>query len=204
MANVNVAELRASLKACLEFCREHEDRDYCRRHLPRLKRALNKFQKSRKETDRSFTEWRAEKRREKKSWKALSKTLAATQDELERIDAFGYPDERTRYWDREILEDAVRSMMEYLDEHADAIDFAEKYRDKLERQLDTAKSELDDEGNALDNYTQKVKLRSDAMGTAKEAVAEFRNTLRDELGTDHPEYQSIRWPYELSPDEGFF
>lgn len=204
MANVNVADLRASLKECIEFCQEHDDREYCQRHLPRLERALENFQSSRRETDQTFANWRAEQRAEKKAWKALSQTLAETQDELERVDAFGYPDERVRYWDPERLEDAVQMMMSYLADHSDDIEVADKYHDKLERELSAAKDEGSEQGNALRQYTQKVKIRSDAMGAAKEAVDDFRNALRDELGENHPEYQSIRWPYALSPDDGFF
>lgn len=201
MPNVNVADLRASLKSCVEFCREHEERDYCERHLPRLERALHELRESRRETDEYFAEWRVEQRQERKSWKELAKTLREAQEELDRVNAVGFPDQRIRYWDEELLEETVREMVSYLEQRTDEIEFAADYADRLTRTLDGAVDEDDEQSDALRAYQRRVKKRSDAMGGAAQVIADFRELLRDELGTDDPEYQSLRWPYALSPDE---
>jgi chromosome segregation ATPase len=204
MANVNTAELRASLKNCVEFCRANDDRDYCQRHLPRLEKALHKLQESRDETDACFTDWREEQRQQKQSWKELARELRQTQEELSRVDASGFPDERVMYWDEEILAEAINRMIDWLKEQGEAIDFAVDTADKLERKLESAQGENEEQEEALRVYRNKVKKRSDSMGRAIQVVVDFRELLRDQLGEEHEDYQSIRWPYALSPDDNFF
>lgn len=201
MPNVNIADLRASLKSCVEFCREHESREYCQRHLPILERALDELRESRRQTDEYFVEWREEQREQRQSWKRLAKLLRETQDELDRVNAVGYPDQRIMYWDQELLEETVREMIGFLEGQGDEIEFAGNYSDKLERTLEGARDEDDEQSDALRAYQGRVKKRSDAMGGAAQVVADFRELLRDELGVDDPEYQSLRWPYALSPDQ---
>lgn len=204
MPNVNMAELRSSLKSCVRFCRSHDDRDYCQRHLPILEKALHDLQESTRETDEYFTEWRREQREEKQSWKALAKGLREAQDELDRVNAFGYPDKRVMYWDEEILTDAVENMIAYLEEHSEDLEFAADLAGKLERRLEKAQGEDRQQSDALRHYQRKVKKRSDAMGGAAQVIGDFRELLRDELGVDDSEYQQIRWPYGISPDEKTF
>ncbi|MFB6373057.1 MAG: hypothetical protein ABEN55_08070 [Bradymonadaceae bacterium] len=204
MANVNMAELRSALKSCVEFCREHDDREYCERHKPRLEGALEELLESRRETDRYFADWRDEQRDQKKAWKDLAKELRRAQKELDRVNAFGYPDQRVMYWDKERLEESLEEMITYLREHTDDFEFAEDIASTLERKIDLAHDEIDDQKDALRVYRRKVKKRSDAMGGAAQVIGDFRELLRDELGEDDEEYQSIRWPFGISPDEATF
>jgi chromosome segregation ATPase len=201
MANVNMAELRSTLEHCVEFCRKHDERDYCQRHRPLLENALEELEESRKETDQYFADWRECQRQQKKSWKELAGELRDAQKELDRVNAYGYPDERIRYWDEERLEEAIDEMIEYLQEHTDEIDFAADLADKLDRKLDIAHQYVDEQEDALDVYRSKIKKRSDAMGGAAQVIGDFRELLRDELGIEDEEYQSIRWPYNISPDD---
>jgi len=204
MANVNMAELRSALKSCVEFCREHDDREYCQRHKPLLEGALQDLVESRRETDNYFSQWREEQREQKKAWKQLAKDLRQAQKELDRVNAYGYPDQRVMYWDEEVLEEAIEEMVEYLRDHADEYDFAEDMASSLDRKVEIAHDEVDEQQDALRAYRRKVKKRSDAMGGAAQVIGDFRELLRDELGEDDPEYQSIRWPFGISPDEATF
>lgn len=201
MPSVNAAELRASLKSCIEFCQDHSDREYCERQRPLLERALERYRESRDETDRYYAEWREEWRTQKQCWKEVSQTLADVQDQLEAVNAVGYPDRTVRYWDEEELRDIVEDMIAFLEDNDD-IEFAENEAGKLERKLEAAEQAVEDQKDALRAYNRRVKKRSDSWGQAVEAVRDFRELVRDELGSDHPEYESIRWPYAVSPDDG--
>ncbi|MFB6264684.1 MAG: hypothetical protein ABEL76_13830 [Bradymonadaceae bacterium] len=201
MANVNFAELRASLRDCVEFCREHEDRSYCERFLPKIEDALDSLQESKRESDASYAEWRAERRGRRKAWKELSKQLKEAQRKLDGINAVGFPTEEVRYWDEDRLQEIVEEMRGYLDARTDAIDFAEDLSDRLQRKLDAAIDETDDEYGAVDSYSRQAKLRSKAFGSAVQVLSDFREALREELGQDHPEYTEIRWPYTVAPDD---
>lgn len=202
MPSVNVAELRASLKSCLEYCQEHPERGFCERQQPLLERAMEKFEESRAETDHFYAKWRAKWRDEKQAWKALSKTFAQTQRQLDAVNATGYPDQTVRYWDKNELRDVVETLIDYLEGRSEEIDFAADEAGKLERELEAAEDSVKDQEDALRVYNRRVKKRSDARGQAVEAVRDFREVMRDELGVDHEEYQSVRWPYAVSPDEG--
>lgn len=201
MPNVNMASLRASLEQCVEFCREHDDREYCARHLPMLEEALEELEGSRQETDDQYAEWRNRRQSQLQIWKSLAKLLDETQEELNRVNAVGYPDQTIRYWNRDLLEEVVEEMIEYLEARTDEIESAGRYADKLRRELASANEEVDKQKKALRNYQRRVKKRSDAMAGAAQAIMDFRELLEDEVGTDHPEYEGIRWPYALSPTE---
>ncbi len=204
MANVNMAELRTTLEHCVEFCREHDDREYCQRHGPRLEDALEDLESSRRETDAYFTEWRRRQREQKIAWKELAGQLREAQQKLDRVDAFGYPDERLMYWDEERLEEGLEEMIDYLREQTDEFEFADELAETLQRKLEMAHQDVEEQEEALDDYRNKIKKRSDAMGGAAQVIGDFRELLRDELGAEDDEYQSIRWPYGVSPDEATF
>lgn len=201
MPNVNVAELKSSLKQCVEYCREHQDRDYCERHLSRLEEALEDLRESRRETDEFYSDWMKQHRSQRQAWKELAETLREVQDELDRVNAVGYPDERIRYWDEELLEEAVDEMVEYLEEEGDDVESAGDMAGRLERYLKAARDETEQQENARGAYTRRVKKRSDAMGLAINVLADFRDLLREQLGEEHPEYEGIRWPYGVAPDQ---
>jgi hypothetical protein len=42
------------------------------------------------------------------------------------------------------------------------------------------------------------------MQDATAAIGDFRDELRQVLGSEDEEYQSIRWPYAVAPDENIF
>jgi len=201
MPNVNMANLRASLEQCVEFCRDNDNRDYCARHLPMLEEALEELKESREETDDRYADWRDRRQDQLQAWKRVAKLLDETQRELNRVNAVGYPDQKVRYWDQELLEGVVEEMIEYLRARTDEIESAETYADKLRRELDEALEEIEKQEKALRLYQRLVEKRTDAMAGAAQAVKDFRALLEDEIGTDHPDYEGIRWPYALSPTE---
>jgi len=201
MPNVNMADLRSSLRGCVEYCRNHEERDFCQRHLPLLEDALEELVESRKETDEYYAKWRGQRRSHRQAWKSVSSLFAETQQELDRVNAVGYPDQTVRYWDEELLEEVVEEMIEYLEARRDSIESASEYIDKLDRELGKAREELEAKKTALRGYQRRVKKRSDAMAGAAQAIMDFREILEDELGSKHPDYDEIRWPYALTQYE---
>ena len=201
MANCNVAELRAALTSSIEYCRNHRDRDFCDRHLPRLERALEKFEESRDESDRLYVDWREDWNAEKQAWKALSEILRDVQNQLDAMNVTGYPDARVRYWDAEELDGVVEQMKSFLREDADDIEGSSDLADKIERRQESAHDAKKAQENSRDVYRGRVRKRSDARGQAVEAVRDFREVMRETLGVDNDDYQSIRWPYAVSPDD---
>jgi ribosomal protein S10 len=201
MANCNVAELRAALTSSIEYCRQNRDREFCDRHLPRLERALEKFEESREESDRLYVDWREDWAAEKQAWKALSQILRDVQNQLDAMNVVGYPDARVRHWDAEQLDEVVEQMKTFLRESADDIEGADDLADKIERRQESAYDAKKEQEDSRDVYRGRVRKRSDARGQAVEAVRDFREVMRETLGVDHEDYQSIRWPYAVSPDD---
>lgn len=201
MTYANMFELTKSLADCLEYCREHPERDHTEFHCSLLADAQEQLERTTDKADREFVEWRMENREDMLAWKHLAGQMKAVQKELDAVNAIGYIDQKINYWNREALLEAVDEMLDYLRERTDVIDFAEKRADKLERQKRKALSEDDDSDRALDEYIRFSKMQSDGLVSAKETIANFRKVLRRDLGTDHEDYQSIRWPHQVSPDE---
>ncbi|RAL23556.1 hypothetical protein DL240_05190 [Lujinxingia litoralis] len=201
MSVANVFELNKCLDDSIRYCEEHSTREHCAIFGPRLRKARRDFNEALKATDRQFTQWRMESRDDKLAWKHLASELRQTQNELARVGAVGYASERVMYWDPNILLAAVAEMVEYLEDRAEQIDFAREYADKLQRQAEKARGESKEEGSAFANYTRFATLRSDAFSEVADTLSGFRQMLRRELGKENADYQSIRWPLTLSPDE---
>lgn len=201
MPYANIAEVRACLTDCLEYCKEHRDLDYCDHYGPQIADVLDEIRQAWASTDKYFAKWRREAGEDKASWKAVAKLLREVQRKLDRVDAIGYPDRRVMYWDEAILESAARQMMDYLAGHADDIDFAEDYLSRFEQLLDTAHNEHGQSADALRNYQRHFRARRDALSNGYHVIAEFRDSMRRRVGTDDPDYQEIRWAWSVSPDE---
>lgn len=201
MSVANVFELTKCLDDCIRYCELHPERAHSVMFGDRLRRARANFEDALKSTDRQFTQWRMESRDDKLAWKHLAKELRLTQDHLAQVGAVGYESERVMYWATHLLVDAVAEMVEYLRDRADQIDFAGKQADKLERMVDSAQGEAKDEGSAFNNYQRFATLRSDAFSDVADSLSSFRVLLRRELGKTNADYQSIRWPLSLAPDE---
>ncbi len=196
----NIFELNKCLKDCLAYCEEHPDREHSGFYEPLLRDAQRQLNKSTEKANKEFAEWRHENRDDMLAWKHLSKELAATQRELNRVNAIGYFDQKVNYWDRGQLLSAIDQMLTYLEKRRDDLSFAEERIDKLERQRSKALSEGTEADNALDEYVRFSKMRSEALMTTKDTIANFRKTLRRELKKTNDEYQGIRWPQQVSPD----
>ena len=201
MSYANVFELTKCLADCLEYCKEHPERDHAKFHLPLVAGAQQQLEQTTDKADREFVEWRMENREDMLAWKHLAGQVTAVQKKLNSVNAVGYIDQKINYWNREALIEAVDEMIDYLRQRADVIDFAEKKADKLERQKEKALSENDESDRALDEYIRFSKMRSDGLVNAKETIGNFRSALRRDLGTRNEEYQAISWPHQVSPDE---
>lgn len=205
MAQANISEVRTCIKQCLSFCETNSDREYCQRHGPKFEDVLDRLESSRLESDEYYKEWRAAIKEQHIKWREVSEELADLQDELERVNAVGFPDQQTRYWDEERLAEVVGEMVDFLESNADDIDIdVEDAVERLERKVDSARETIEREQETRDAYKRIVKKRSEAMQDAAVTIGDFRDELRQVLGADHDEYQSIRWPYSVAPDESLF
>ena len=201
MSYANIFELQKSLDDCLAYCQEHPDREHVEYHAPILRKAQQTLDKTTDKAADRFTDWRMENREDQLAWKHLAKELRSVQKQLDAVNAIGYIDQKIMYWARKPLVAGVEKMMEYLRERQDVLDFAEEAADKLERQLRKARDEDKESDRALDEYLRFSKMRSDGLSKAKEAIANFRKTLRRDLGRRDEDYQSIRWPLQVAPDQ---
>lgn len=201
MAYANIAEVEVCLMDCLQYCENHPGSPYCREFGPRLKAVVANLKSSKASSDHYYSSWRRERGDDKRSWKKVAMLLREVQNELRKIDAVGFPDRRVMYWDAELLEVAIQQMMKYLAAQSDEIDFAPDYLARFEQLLGGAHSEDDDSEQAYRTYQNHIGARRDALADATYLITELRSTMRRDLGVDHPEYQSIRWTWALSPDE---
>jgi len=201
MSNANVIELERALADCIAYCRDHEDLEFVEYFQPRLEHARKKWESSSESSQREYLEWQAERIDEKVAWKRLARELKAAQTMLRKVNAIGYPDRSILYWDEEALTAEVDAMLGYLRERVDVIDGASSAADKLERLLTLATGENREEDEALHDYNRYVLFLAEALGTLNTAIADFRVSMRKNLGKEHADYRAIRWPLSVAPDE---
>ena len=201
MPHANVTELRYCLKDCISYCRDHQDKEYCEVHLPRLVEALENLNDAIEKTDRQWGDYKSEFGQGKMAWKDLAKTVREAQRELKSVDAIGYPDREPQYWIEDELVALADELYGYLEERTDSIDFADRYLTKLETQLDAARGEGTEERDALRKYGQFIGARKDAIADCGHVIGGFRESIRRDLGKDHPDYESIRWAQSVAPDK---
>lgn len=201
MSYANVFELTKCLQDCLEYCRQHPDRGHSQFYESLIRNAKEELEQSTDKANQEFTEWRMESRDDKLAWKHLAAKLASIQKQLDAVNAIGFLDQKVMYWNRPNLVAAVDKMILYLRERTDDIEFAADEADALERQKQKAQSEDNEADRALDDYIRFSKLRSDGLTNAKETIANFRKALRRDLTIRSAEYQAIRWPQQVAPDE---
>ncbi len=197
----NVFELTSCLDDCIAYCDKHPERDHSRFHGPLLRGAKRDLTKSTERADKEFVEWRMESREDRLAWKHLARRVSAIQRKLDAVNAIGYVDQNVNYWDPETLLDVVAEMIRYLREREEDIDFAADEAGQLERLRAKAVSEDDETERALDEYLRFSKMRSDGLTTAKDTIANFRKALRRDLTTRNEDYQAIRWPHQVAPDD---
>lgn len=201
MPHANVTELRYCLKDCISYCEEHEEKEYCEVHLPRLVETLDNLENAIAKTDQKWIKYKSEYGEGKIAWKQLAKTVREAQRELASVDAIGYPDREPQYWIEEELVALVEALQDYLEERKDAIDFADRYLTKLETQLDASDSEETQQVDARRVYSRFVGARKDAIADCGHVIGGFRESIRRDLGKDHPDYESIRWAQSVAPDK---
>lgn len=201
MATANTIELETCMKQCLAYCEVHPEHEFVAYHMPRLKRADEKYRRIVRESDQKFIQWRREEQQDKLAWKKLGGQARSTQRTLKRVNAVDYPTEKLHHWDEEKLVNLVERLMAFLDARRDSIDEAASLYESLERALDVARDEESDEHSAFDDYSRHASARAAVYGTISNALGNFRESMRRYLGRDHEEYKSIRWPITLMPDQ---
>jgi hypothetical protein len=201
MPYANISEVNACLEDCIAYCEEHQDAEYCVKYGPQLAEARHNISQTWEETDERFNTWRREVGQDKVSWKKLATLLREVQRRLERVDAIGFPDRRVLYWDEPLLEVAARDMIDYLSERQGDIGFAEDYISRMEQLIDVAHTEHGESSDALRSYQRHFRTRRDSLSNAYHVIGAFRDSIRRDLGKDHPDYQSIRWAWSVSPDQ---
>lgn len=197
----NVFELTACLDDCIEYCRRYSERKHSQFHGPLLRDAKRELEQTTEKADEEFVEWRMESREDRLAWKHLGRRVSAIQRKLDAVNAIGYVDQNVNYWDPETLLAVVDEMVDYLRARVEDIEFAEDEADKLERLRNKALSEDDESERALDEYIRYSKMRSDGLTTAKDTIANFRKALRRDLTRRDEDYQAIRWPHQVAPDD---
>ncbi len=202
MANANVLELETCLDECIAYCASHSKHDFVPFYQPRLEQAKQRWDESVAVSDRHYLAWKREFSEDRIAWRKVSTEYKATQNALRRVTALGYPEETVRYWDEEILSDAVAAMIDYLEERRDALGALATDRiDALNRAVAAAESEDSSSDAALREFKLHVLFRAQAMGTMSATIGDFRVAMRRVLGKKSAEYQSIRWPMTVAPDE---
>jgi hypothetical protein len=201
MSVANIFEITKCLADSVAYCEKNPTSELGRFFQPRLTEAARELEEALKATDGHFTNWRMEAGDDRLAWKHLSNELARAQTRLNQIGAMDFPDQKLKYWDEEILQGVVLEMIAYLKSRASVIDFANEQAEKLERQLERCFSEHQTSNAALRTYTRNVQRRSDAISNSTNTIASFRQTMRRELGKDHPDYRSIRWPFAVATDD---
>ena len=201
MSYANIFELTKCLQDCVEYCRNNPDWAQSEFYLTLLEDALQELEKSSARADQELSQWRMEARDDRLAWKQLARELAAIQKALREVNAVGFLDQRVMYRNTERLLAAVAEMITYLREREEEINFASDRIEKLERLRQKALSEGQESDRALDEYLRFSKLRSNGLTKAKDTIANVRRAMRRDLGTDHPKYQAIRWPYQVASDE---
>lgn len=201
MSYANMFELDSCLEDAIAYCEKHPDREHSKVHHFLLKSAQKELDSAVKASDEHFASWRAEYRDDKLAWKHLSTELRDTQNELRRVGAAGYFDQKVLYWNTDLLAGAVLEMLEYLRDRVGDLDFAQKRIDALQRRLDGATSDDFETRRSLKGYLRHSQVRSDAMKNAVNTIASFRKAVRKDLGKTNQEYQSLRWPQAIASDE---
>lgn len=201
MSVANLFEITRCLADSLSYCEKNPNTELTRLFGARLASAKKELDDALNTTDGHFANWRAESGDDRLAWKHLSNELARAQTRLSKIGALGYPDQKLKYWDTDLLEGVVRAMIAYLKERGTQIDFAAEQAEKLERQLERCFSEHQTQDDALRTYKRHVQRRSDAINNGTNTIATFRQTMRRQLGTDHADYTAIHWPFAIATDE---
>jgi len=201
MPNANVIELEACLEDVLKYCDAHPNEAFVQYYHPRVLSSWHTYSSAMSESDAKFIQWRREEEDDRMMWKHVAKELAATQRQLKRINAVGFPSEKLGHWDEEALVDLVNEMLAYLHERRAALEGASKMEEGLKLKLSRAKVEQTQDSQAFREYRRIASTRADALGSLAANLWDFRGALRRQLGKRDETYTAIRWPYSLNPDE---
>jgi hypothetical protein len=201
MPNANVIELEACLEDVLKYCDANPETAFVQYYHPRVLHSWRTYSSAMTESDAKFIQWRREEEDDRMMWKHVALELAATQRQLKRLNAVGFPTEKLGHWDEEALVDLVNEMLTYLQERRSVIEGASKLEEVLKQKLARAKVEKTEDSLAFREYRRIASTRADALGSLSAHLWEFRGALRRQSGKRDPSYTDIRWTYSLNPDD---
>lgn len=201
MANANVIELEACVEDVLKYCDANPKTAFVQYYHPRILLAWQTYSSTMADSDAKFIQWRREEEDDRMMWKHVARELAATQRQLKRINAVGYPSKKLAHWDEEILVDAVNEMLVYLKERESVLEGAAKLEETLKQKLARAKVEQTQDSLAFRDYRRIAAARADALGSLSGNLWEFRGAMRRQAGKKDPDYTAIRWPLSMNPDD---
>ena len=200
MSNANFIELETCIAHCLEYCASHPSHDFVEIYEPRLVHARARFEEGVEVSDRKYLVWQSAVADETRSWKNVAAQFKALQKEISRMGTTDFPNRSIMYWDTEILTDSVNALFEFLKTFAEK-DELQNDIDRLKRALDTSMAKHATTEEKVSDYSRFSRMRSESLGTLNATLGDFRKSMRRNLGTDHAEYLSIRWPMTLAPDD---
>ena len=198
--NVNFFELENCLESLVHFVEKHSKKRYVSEYGPGALKALEQLRLHTEKTDRTYTKWRLELGEGRLALKTLQRTYKRAQRALADAGAIDYPQEVISYWEPDETVDGVKTMLDYLKEHRENLDFAEDFITDLSNLLEGAGKEGEEADKAFDSYKRISGTRKLAMEDAISAIDVLRRRIRDDLGRDHADYRAIRWPAMVAPD----
>ncbi len=200
MSNANFIELETCIEHCINYCATHKSLDFVEIYEPRLVYARTRFDEGVETSDKKYLVWQSAVADETRAWKSVASQLKMLQKEIASMGCSDYPSERIMYWDTEILSDSVAQLLTFIDSFEEKAELKEDV-DKIKRGLSAAQSKRILSHEKVSEYSRFSRMRSEALGTLNATLGDFRKSMRRNLGKQSEDYNAIRWPMTLAPDE---
>lgn len=200
MSNANFIELETCIAHCIDYCAGHQTLDFVEIYEPRLIHARARFDEGIEVSDRKYLVWQSAVTDETRAWKTVATQLKALQKDIARMGTTNFPDKNVMYWDTEILTASVNELFAFISTFAEK-DELQSEVDRLKRALDSAAAKRVISGEKVSDYSRFSRMRSQSLGTLNATLGDFRKSMRRNLGNEHEDYLSIRWPMTLAPDD---
>lgn len=200
MSNANFIELETCIEHCINYCADHQTLDFVGIYEPRLIHARARFDEGIEVSDRKYLFWQTAVAEETRAWKTVATQFKALQKDIARTGTKDFPDQSVMYWDTEILSDSVSELFEFIESFSEKEELQNEV-DRLKRAIDSAAAKRVISTEKVSVYSRFSRMRSESLGTLNATLGDFRKSMRRNLGIDHADYQSIRWPMTLAPDD---
>ena len=200
MSNANFIELETCIEHCINYCATHKSLDFVEIYEPRLVYARTRFDEGVETSDEKYLVWQSAAAEETRAWKSVASQLKMLQKEIAAMGCTDYPNARIMYWDTEILSDSVGQLLAFIEGFEEKEDLKDDV-ERIKRSLSTAQSKHVISQEKVSEYSRFSRMRSQALGTLNATLSDFRKSMRRNLGKQSEDYNAIRWPMTLAPDE---